>query len=99
MSKLKDLITDVTFTLKAKGITQVKNGRKTKDEEFYVYEGSNGGVIKFCAHPTRSFTFIVLDGTNNIGRLCAVHVTETFCAQAMNRGDKSFDEAVAILKI
>jgi hypothetical protein len=99
MSKLKALITDVTFTLKAIGITQVKNGRKTKDEQFYVYEGTNGGIIKFCSHPTRSFVFMVLEGSNNIGRLCAVHVTETFCAQAMSRGEKSFNEAIATLKI
>ena len=99
MGKLKDLVTDVTFTLKAHGQTQVKAGRKPQVETFYVYEGTNGGTIKFCSHPTKAWCFMILEGTNAIGRLCATPITNAFVAAGLERGDKSFNEAIATLKI
>lgn len=98
MGKLKNAITDVTFTLKATGITQVKAGRSTKDQEFYEYEGDNGAVLKFCAHPTRAWNFVILSG-NDLGRLAASKIINAFTNAGIERGDKTFSEAIATLKI
>jgi hypothetical protein len=98
MGKLKDIVTDVTFKLKAHGITQVKAGRGTKDVEFYEYAGDNGAIIKFCAHPTRAWNWLVLAG-NVEGRLAASHLINAFTTAGLERGDKSFNEAIATLKI
>lgn len=55
MGKLKNIVADVTFTLKASGITQVKAGRGTKDVEFYEYHGDVEGRLA-ASHVINAFT-------------------------------------------
>lgn len=80
MARMKDLVTDVNFALVSTGITYFRHGAKQQSEKFYQYEGTNGAVIKFCAHPTKPWCFKILEGTNGLGNLCATRLTNAFTA-------------------
>lgn len=96
MSKMKDLITDVTFTLVKKFSHQIKG----KTEEAFTYEcKETGAVVSFCAHPTRAWNWIVLDDTNNIGQVMFSTVVEAFVKAGIERGEKSFDDAIKYLDL
>jgi hypothetical protein len=99
MGKMKSLVTDLEFTLTAKGTTTVMAGRKTKEEETYTYFCAERGIkLAFHAHPTRAFNWVLIpQETDPMGASMASLVINAFVKAAMDRGDKSFDDAIKTL--
>lgn len=89
MSRMKDLITDVSFALIGTHNRELTVGRgKKKLETVYTYKcEENGAVVQFHAHPTRAWNWVVCEGTNQIGTIVVGEVIEKFCEVLSKGGD------------
>jgi hypothetical protein len=102
MSRIKDAITDVTFTLIDVSTITVQNPKlpsipKTREESVYTYAGDNGAKLTFQAHPTLAMEQVIIAG-DALGRLAAPLVIEAFIEAAMNSSGRWLDR-VRTLKI
>lgn len=80
MGKLKDAVTDVTFTLVATGETLVRVGNRRmapRYATFFTYEGDNGAVLRFRTGDYDRGHCVVEQG-NDLGMMLANSLMEKF---------------------
>lgn len=87
-----------TYTLAQIDKKQVKVGRFPKEEATYTYKSDVGGVIKFHAHPTKAWSWVI-DETNDKSQKHVNKLINGFIDAGMHRGDKPFDEAIKVVNV
>lgn len=90
----------IKFTLKKTEQREVKAGRGTKTEDVYFYESETGEKVAFHAHPTQAWSWVfVNEGVANMTQKLANKVISAFIKAGMDRGEKSFEDAIAALEV
>jgi hypothetical protein len=67
------------------------------NEDLYSYKAEDGSFILFSAHPKQAFVWVI--HATNLKARTRNKVLNAFVEAGMGRGQKSFDEAIAILAI
>lgn len=67
-----------------------------KEQEFH-YRGVHGEECVFSAHPTEAWRW--MGGANTKGQPYLTKLIEAFVAAGLNRGDRSFEEAIKTLYV
>lgn len=93
-----------TFELTSKEVTQVMvtyRGQKIpKNEEIYNYEcKETGAKVRFQAHPTKAWSWIIHPETNDAGKKISAKLINAFCEAGIGRGEKTFDEAIKTVTV
>ena len=100
MGKIKELALPATYTLKSiEKVSIPLKGGETKQEDAYTYEGDNGAVLCFHAHPTKAWHWLIdAKATNDIGMVVYGDVISAFISATIKRSQR-FDEAIKTLKV
>ena len=67
------------------------------NEDMYTYDSAEGGFLKFSAHPRQAFVWVI-HGTNLKTRQ-RNKLLNAFVEAGMDRGERSFEQAISVLEI
>jgi hypothetical protein len=91
-------MTTIEYILKANDEQEFKAGRNTKVENVYTYECAAGGHVKFHAHPTKAWGWVIVEA-NDLGKKHVNRLIDAFCEAGLYRGGKTFEEAIKVLNV